>query len=496
MEGNDFMNWQARDNSLYIGGRWLPPASDDRIDIVSPWTESVIASVAAASPADMDRAVTAARCAFDFGPWPNLSMDQRIATVARLRDIMAHRRSEVAEVITREMGSPITASLTQQAQIPLLMLDAFIEIARDLPLSMLRKAATGQGQVFRQPKGVVAAIVPWNAPMMSITMKLGPALLAGCCVIVKTAPETALSGQLLAEMLDEAGFPEGVVSVLPADRGPSEYLALHPGVDKVSFTGSTAAGRHLAERCGALLRPITLELGGKSAALILDDADIEDAVEKLRVGAFRNSGQICSLKTRILVSRRRRDDVVEALGALLDTMPVGDPNDPSTQIGPMVSSRQMNRVSGYINQGIKEGARLAKGGPGLPPGLSHGWFVQPTLFADVDPGATIAQEEIFGPVLSILCYDDENHAVTIANNSQYGLNGAVFSADVERAVSIAQRIKTGIVEINGCGVGFLSPIGGVKASGLGREAGPEGFEPYFEYKAIGVPEGYAYCPRP
>ena len=489
------MNWQARDNSLYIGGQWLSPASDDRIDIISPWTENIIANVAAASLADVDKAVTAARHAFDSGPWPKMSMSDRITTVARLRDIMARRRSEVAEVITREMGCPITASLSQQAQIPLAMLDAFIEIARELPLTMLRTAATGQGQVFRHPKGVVAAIVPWNAPMMSITMKLGPALLAGCCVIVKTAPETALSGQLLAEMIDEAGFPEGVVSVVPADRVPSEYLALHPGVDKVSFTGSTAAGRHLAERCGALLRPITLELGGKSAALILDDADIADAVEKLRVGAFRNSGQICSLKTRILVSRRRRDDVVAALESLLDTMPVGDPHDPHTQIGPMVSRRQMNRVVGYIKQGIKEGACLVKGGPGLPPGLSRGWFVKPTLFADVDPASTIAQEEIFGPVLSILSYDDEDHAVAIANHSQYGLNGAVFSADVDRAFSIAQSIKTGVVEINGCGVGFGSPIGGIKASGLGREAGPEGFEAYFEYKAIGVPRGYTYGPR-
>ena len=231
-------------------------------------------------------------------------MASRIAAIGRLREILARRREEAARVITDEMGSPIRASLTQQAHIPILMLDAFVEIARDLPLTMLLEQATGRALVVREPKGVVAAIVPWNAPLMSITMKLGPALLAGCCVIVKTAPETALSGNLFAEMLDEADCPEGVISVLPAGREASEYLALHPGVDKVSFTGSTSAGRRLGERCGALLRPITLELGGKSAALILEDADVPAAVESLRVGSFRNSGQVCSLKTRILAPRR------------------------------------------------------------------------------------------------------------------------------------------------------------------------------------------------
>jgi betaine-aldehyde dehydrogenase len=474
---------------LYIGGRWVAPASGDRLRIISPWTEKEIACVAAASTLDIDTAVSAARRAFEEGPWPRMAIEDRIAAIGRLRQIMARRRADIAQSITDEMGSPITASRTQQAQVPLSMLDAFINIAREIPLTMVRPSATGQSLVVRQPKGVVAAIVPWNAPLMAITMKLGPALLAGCCVVVKTAPETAVSGNLLAEMLDESGLPEGVVSILAADREVSEYLALHPGVDKVSFTGSTAAGRHLAARCGTLLRPITLELGGKSAAIVLDDADIPATVESLRVGSFRNSGQVCSLKTRILVSRRREPDVLSALEELLDTMPVGDPNDPETQIGPMVSKRQMDRVAGYIEKGITDGARVIKGGLGRPGGLTHGWFVRPTLFADVDPHASIAQEEIFGPVLSVISYEDESQAIAIANNSAYGLNGSVFSNDVERAIAIARRIKTGVVEINGCGVGFHSPIGGVKASGLGREAGPEGFEPYFEYKAIGVPNG-------
>lgn len=485
------MVWNGRDSSLFIGGAWDPPSSGERISIVSPVTEQEIASVAAARTGDVDKAVAKARQAFDVGPWPRMSMDQRLEIVGRLRAVMERRQDEVAQLITDEMGSPITASRTQQARVPLIMLDAFMEIARELPLMMLRSSASGNGLVVRQPKGVVAAIVPWNAPMMTITMKMGPALLAGCCFVLKTSPETALSGNLLAEMIEEAGFPEGVVSVLPAGREVSEYLALHPDVDKVSFTGSTAAGRHLAERCGALLRPITLELGGKSAAILLDDADIGAAVEALRMGSFRNSGQVCSLKTRILVSHRRKQEVVAALDELMASMPVGDPNDPATEIGPMASKAQMERVAGYIRKGIDEGAKVVRGGQGRPPGLNRGWFVRPTLFDAVEPDATIAEEEIFGPVLSVIAYGDEDEAVAIANNSAYGLNGSIFTGDVDHAVAMAKRIKTGVVEINGSGVGFRSPIGGVKASGLGREAGPEGFEPYLEYKSIGVPKAYA-----
>ncbi len=408
-------------------------------------------------------------------------------SVARLRAVMERRLEEAAQVITAEMGSPITASRTQQALLPIRMLDAFMEIARDLPLRELRSSAEAQALVLRQPKGVVAAIVPWNAPLMSLTMKMGPALLAGCTMIIKTSPETALSGNLLGEMIAEAGLPEGVVSILPAGRETSEYLALHPGIDKVSFTGSTGAGRHLAARCGERLRPITLELGGKSAALILDDADLPSVVASLRVGSLRNSGQVCSLKTRILVSARRRDETVDALAAMIGTMPVGDPNDPATEIGPMATRAQMERVAGYIGKGLDEGARAVCGGRGRPEGLERGWFVRPTLFDGVAPDATIAQEEIFGPVLSVIGYANEEEAVAIANNSPYGLNGSVFTADPGRGLEIAARIKTGVVEINGSGVGFRAPIGGVKASGLGREAGAEGFDPFFELKSVGLP---------
>lgn len=485
------MVWQGNYDKLYIGGDWSAPKGGERIEVVSPFTEQVIAAVPSASHADADDAVAAARRAFDHGPWPRMAMEERIAVVERLRDAFALRKDELGQTITDEMGSPVSFSKTLQAGAPVMMLDAFMGIARDLPLSELRQSPTGNGLVVRQPKGVVVAIVPWNVPMMTTIMKLGPALLSGCCVILKPAPETPLSSYMLAEMLSEAGLPEGVVSILPAGREVSEYLALHPGVDKVTFTGSTGAGRHLAMKCGELVRPITLELGGKSAGIFLDDADIAAGVEALRLGSLRNSGQVCSLKTRLLVSRKRRDDLLDAFSGLIGSMPVGDPNDPATQIGPMVTRRQMERVSGYIETGLSEGARAVRGGAGRPEGLGRGWFVRPTLFADVDPDGTIAQEEIFGPVIAVSTFETEEEAIAIANNSDYGLNGAIFSADVEKAVGLAGRIKTGTVEINGGGVGFAAPIGGVKLSGIGREGGREGFDPYFEIKSIGLPKDYA-----
>jgi aldehyde dehydrogenase (NAD+) len=485
------MAWQGHYDKVFIGGDWVQPVGAESIAVISPLTEQEFARVPSASRADLDRAVSAARLAFDNGSWPRTTVEDRIATLLRLRDRFAARREELAQTITDEMGSPISFSRGLQTGVPIRMIEAQTEIAKTYPWRQLRPSAIGNGLVLREPKGVVVAIVPWNVPMMVTMAKLGPALLAGCCVILKPAPESPLSAYLLAELATEAGLPPGVLNVLPADREASEYLALHPDVDKVSFTGSTMAGRHLAERCGALLRPITLELGGKSAALFLDDADIAVGVEALRMGSLRNSGQVCSLKTRILVSKRREDEVLDALAALIDSMPVGDPNNAATQIGPMVSQRQRERVEGYIAKGLSDGARAVRGGVGRPDGLNRGWFVRPTVLAGVDPDATVAQEEIFGPVLAVSTYDGEDEAIAIANNSIYGLNGAIFTGDIEKAITLAGRIKTGTVEINGSGVGFRSPIGGVKASGLGREGGLEGFDPYVEIKSIGLPKAYA-----
>lgn len=483
--------WNGAFDKLFIGGKWVAPRTTSKIEVISPFSEEPVASVPAASRGDVDAAVAAARLAFDGGPWSEFTLEQRVELVERLKAAFEVRHEALSQTITTEMGSPITQSRTIQTVVPVRMLEAHIEIAQTYPWRAIRRTRLGSSLVQRRGKGVVAMIVPWNAPMMATITKLGPALLSGCTVVLKPAPESPLSAYMLAEMIEEAGFPGGVVNVLPADREESEYLALHPGVDKVSFTGSTVAGRHLASRCGDLLRPITLELGGKSAGIILDDADLEQAVESLRLGSFRNSGQICSLKTRLLVPTAREGELLERIADLMDSMPVGDPQDPSTHIGPMVSRRQRDRVESYIQLGIDEGAKVVRGGIGRPEAFNHGWFVKPTVFASVDPEWRIAQEEVFGPVLTVSTYSSEDEAIQIANNSDYGLSGAVFSADIDRAVQIASRIHTGVVEINGSGTGPFGPFGGVKQSGLGREGGPEGFDPYVEIQAIGLPEQYA-----
>jgi acyl-CoA reductase-like NAD-dependent aldehyde dehydrogenase len=325
--------------------------------------------------------------------------------------------------------------------------------------------------------------------------KVVPALLAGCTVVLKPAPQTLLSGYVLAGLVERAGIPAGVVNVVPAEREASESLVSHRGVDKVTFTGSTAAGRRIAAICGNDLRRVTLELGGKSAAVVLDDADLEQTVEALRLGAFRNSGQICTLKTRVLVSRGRQQELVERLEALVATMPVGDPHDTATQIGPMVSDVQRERVESYIEAGRAQGASLVVGG-GRPADLDRGWFVQPTVFSDVTPDMRIAREEIFGPVLSVLTYDDEQQAVALANDTPYGLSGAVFSADVDHALAVASRLRTGVVEVNGSGIGLAAPFGGFKDSGIGRENGREGLQSFLEPRSIGLPADVQVDLRP
>ncbi|TDO51674.1 acyl-CoA reductase-like NAD-dependent aldehyde dehydrogenase [Kribbella sp. VKM Ac-2527] len=476
--------------TLFIDGQWVPAVAQERIEVVSPWTEKPIASVPSASREDVDRAVGAARRAFESGPWPAMSLADRMAIVARLRDLLVKHSDQFAQLITDEMGCPITQSQNIQVTNPVGILESYLEVAAAYPFREIRHSRGGQALVTREPVGVVAGVVPWNVPLSLTIQKVIPALLTGCTVVLKPAPETPLDAYLVAELLIEAGLPPGVVNVVPADRAISEYLVSHPDVAKVTFTGSSAAGRRIAEICGRDLRKVTLELGGKSAAVILDDADLDIAVSALRLGAFRNNGQICSLKTRLVVPRPRQTELLERLDALVDSMPVGDPNDPATHIGPLVSQRQRARVEGYIEAGLGEGARLVRGG-GRPADLDHGWFVEPTIFANVDPDATIAQEEIFGPVLSVIPYDAEDHAIAIANNSQYGLNGSVFTTDIDRGLRVAAQIHTGTVELNGNPAGFHAPMGGVKASGLGREFGPEGLEPFVETKAIGIPADLA-----
>jgi acyl-CoA reductase-like NAD-dependent aldehyde dehydrogenase len=484
------MDWQGRFDRLFIGGKWLEPATEAQIEVVSPTSEEVIAQVPAASEIDIDRAVAAARDAFDRGPWPRIPLDERIAVVTRLSDALRTEHDAFAALITEEMGSPITQSRAIQVRNGRAILDSFLELAPSYPFQSMRRSATGNALVIREPVGVVGAVVPWNMPLAVTMQKLAPALLTGCAVVLKPAPETPLDALRLAQMLEDAGLPEGVFNVVPADRAVSEHLVTHPGVDKVSFTGSTAAGRRIAALCGQDLRRVTLELGGKSAAVILDDADLATTVEHLRLGSLRNSGQVCSLKTRLLISTRRERELVDRLVGLVESMPVGDPHDPATQIGPIVSAQQRSVVENYIEIGREQGAKLVVGG-GRPPGLDRGWFVEPTIFTAVEPDMRIAQEEIFGPVLSVITYDTEDEAIALANNSWYGLSGAVFTSDVAHGLELAQRMRTGTVELNGNKSGFTAPAGGFKRSGIGRENGPEGFAPYVELKSIGLPHDFA-----
>ncbi|WP_231637165.1 aldehyde dehydrogenase [Microbacterium sp. No. 7] len=475
---------------LYIGGRWVEPLSTARIDVISPYTEQVIGTVPDASREDVDRAVAAAREAFDRGPWPRLTLDERIAAMKRFTAHLAEREAEIALAVTEEMGCPITLSKTMQAMGPRLMLDAFIDAAPQVQWSQVRPGAMGTSLITREPVGVVAAVVPWNAPLLVASLKLGPALLSGCTVVLKTSPETPLSARFYADAAEAAGLPAGVLNIVSADRESSEYLISHRGVDKVSFTGSTAAGRRIAEVCGRDLRRVTLELGGKSAAVVLDDADFDIVLPQIRALSLRNSGQVCSNKTRIVVPRSRKKELVDRVVDMLESLHVGDPKDAVTDIGPLVAQRQRTMVERYIGVGRDEGARLVTGG-GRPADLEHGWFVQPTLFTDVTPDMTIAREEIFGPVLSVLEYDTVDEAIDIANATDYGLSGSVFASDVGRALEVARGMRTGTVELNGNVVGFQSPVGGFKTSGIGREAGVEGFEAYVEIKSYGIGADYA-----
>ncbi|QYX76615.1 aldehyde dehydrogenase [Streptomyces akebiae] len=483
------MMWEGRYDRLFIGGRWIP-AHGEHLRVVSPFTEEVVAEVPSASLSDIDRAVAAAREAFDNGPWPRMPLEARMAVLRELRRLLAERQEPIAQLITDEMGCPITQSRAIQAANPVRVIDACLDLAPDYPFRSIRSAETGRALVTREPVGVVAAVVPWNVPMSISIQKVVPAVLAGCTVVLKPAPQTSLDAYLLGELIERAGFPEGVVNIVPAERESSEHLVTHRGVDKVSFTGSTAAGRRIAALCGHDLRRVTLELGGKSAAVVLDDADLDRTVEAMRLGSFRNNGQVCTLKTRVLVSEARQAELVERLRSLIDSMPVGSPYDEATEIGPLVSQRQRETVEHYIATGLKEGATLVTGG-GRPGGLDRGWFVEPTLFTDVRPDMTIAQEEIFGPVLAVTTYRDEAEAVEIANNSPYGLSGAVFTSDPRRGLELASRIRTGVVELNGHPVGLKAPFGGFKASGIGREYGPEGLDAYTELKSIGLPPDLA-----
>ncbi|MFL6207035.1 MAG: aldehyde dehydrogenase, partial [Acidimicrobiales bacterium] len=464
---------------LFIGGEWVDPAGSDVIEVISPHTEEVVGRVPEGTTADIDRAVQAARTAFDQGEWPRLSPDERIAKVERFSELYAARMMDMAQVITTEMGSPISFSQLAQAPAPWMMLNTFIQVAKDLDWEEERTGMLGSPIIVRsEGVGVVGAIVPWNVPQFVTMSKLAPALLSGSTIVIKPSPETPLDAILMAELLEEAGIPKGVVSVIPAGREVGEHLVRHPGVDKIAFTGSTAAGRTIASICGEQLKRVSLELGGKSAAIVLDDADLAATMEGLKFASLMNNGQACVAQTRILASRANYDAVVDALADTVRGMKVGDPDDPTTEIGPLVAERQQERVDKYIALGQEEGARVVVGGNGRPDGIDKGWYVQPTVFADVDNKMRIAQEEIFGPVLAVIPFEDEADAVRIANDSEYGLGGSVWTGDNDRGLDIARQVRTGTIGVNQYTMDFVAPFGGYKASGLGREFGNEGLDHY------------------
>jgi acyl-CoA reductase-like NAD-dependent aldehyde dehydrogenase len=473
-------------DQLFIDGQWSTPDSGTAIDVISPHSQEVIGRVSFAGPADVDRAVQAARTAFDGGPWPRMQPAERIAAVTRLAELYKEHRGDMAELITAEIGAPISFAKRAQVRIPLMMFSAFCDLAGRYDWQEARPGLYGNDiRILKQPVGVVAAVVPWNMPQFLTVCKIIPALLAGCCVVLKPAPESVLDAQLFADLVQQADFPSGVLNVVPGDSAVGECLVRHPGVDKVSFTGSTAAGRQVAMACAEGLKQVSLELGGKSAAIVLDDADPAKVAAAIQAASLANSGQVCNALSRILVPASRQDDFVDALAAGMESMSVGDPSDPETQLGPLVAERQQTRVRGYIEEGQREGARLVVGGTGLPDRLDKGWYVKPTLFSNAHNDMRIAREEIFGPVLTVIGYENDDDAVRIANDSEYGLAGSVFTQDVDRGFGIATRVRSGTFGVNeGYIMDPVAPFGGVKQSGYGRELGREGLESYLVSQSV------------
>lgn len=475
---------------FFIGGAWVPPAGgSERIEVVDPSTEQVCGSIPAGTAADVEAAVAAARRAFDGDgttvAWPDLPLGERLGYLAAIADALDARVDELAELIATELGMPLGLSRIIQAGMPI----ANLRAQADLAAAVDWEQRVGNSMVVREPVGVVGAITPWNYPLHQVICKVAPALAAGCTVVLKPSEVAPLCSWLLAEAVEVAGLPAGVFNLV-GGTGPvvGEAIAAHPGVDMVSFTGSTRAGRRVAEVAAGTIKRVALELGGKSANVLLDDADLERCVPPgVTLGCYLNSGQTCTALTRMLVPRHLHDTVVDLAVAAAEGVRVGPALDPASQLGPLVSDAQRTRVRQYIAAGIDAGARLATGGVEPPEGLDEGFFVRPTVFADVTPDMVIAQEEIFGPVLSILPYDTLDEAVAIANGTPYGLAGAVQSADPERALAVARRLRTGSVDVNGGRFNLVAPFGGYKQSGIGRENGVWGIEEFCEVKSIQLP---------
>jgi aldehyde dehydrogenase (NAD+) len=468
-------------DTLYIEGAWVAPSSDKTIAVENPTSEELLATVPAGTSADVDRAVAAARAAFPA--WSQTTVGERAEYLRRIRDGLAKRQDEIAETIATEMGCPLRTATKIQAALPQTVLGAYADMIESYEFD----SRVGNTIVAREPAGVVGAITPWNYPLHQITSKLAPALAAGCTFVLKPSEISPLVAYVLFDVLHEAGLPEGVVNLVPGyGQTVGEAIAGHPGIDAVSFTGSVRAGQRVAEVAARNITRVTLELGGKSANVLLPNADVATAVKVGVATAFLNGGQTCTAWTRMLVHEDQYDEAVERAASIAAGYTPGDPLDPTTKLGPMVSAAQRDRVRGFIRTGVEEGAKLATGGAEQPEGVERGYYVSPTVLANVTPDSTVAQQEIFGPVLSVIRYSDEAEALAIANNSDYGLAGAVWSADRDRALAFARKVRTGSIDVNGGRYNPLAPFGGYKRSGIGREMGVAGLEEFLETKAIRI----------
>jgi acyl-CoA reductase-like NAD-dependent aldehyde dehydrogenase len=472
---------------LFIGGRWTAPESGTEIAVIDCRTEEVMGRVPRGGGAEVERAVSTARDAFPV--WSATSVDERVDALRRLADGLEARTDQLADLISREVGSPIATSKRVQVGLAVDVFRSFADILTDSPL----EERIGNSLVIRQPAGVVAAITPWNYPLYQLAAKLAPALAAGCTTILKPAGVAPLGAFVLAEIIDELGLPGGTVNVV---SGPGaeigEMMSAHPGVDMVSITGSTQAGIQVARAAAQTVKKVTLELGGKSAFLILDGSDLDAALPNAVRSCFVNNGQTCSALTRLIVPRQHLKAIEAGLADLVGAMRIGDPLDESTDLGPMVSAGQRDTVRRYIEQGVAEGATLVTGGPEVPDGLDRGFYVKPTVFSEVTPEMVIARDEIFGPVLVVIPCDSEDDAVRIANDSDYGLSAGVWSSDEEHSIAVARRLRTGQVAINGGRFNVRAPFGGFKLSGTGRELGEHGLAEYFELTSLQLPATSTY----
>ena len=473
-------------DTFFVDGGFARSLSDRSAEVVSPRTEEVIGRVPLATAEDVDRAVDAARRAFDHGEWPRLTPGERAAAMRRLADCLDRRQADLTELGVDETGYPIAFSETYMATMPALNFRMNADIAESYPFEEERDGPAARSLVRREPVGVAAAIPPFNGPLTLGTQKVAPALAAGCTVILKAPVQDPLACYIFAEAVDEAGLPPGVVNVLVADVAESERLVTHPGVDKVSFTGSTPVGKRIAELCGRDMRRATLELGGKSAAIMLDDVDLAKAVPGIvACSVAMLQGEICTAQSRIIVPRSRYDEIVDAFAEQIGALPVGDPADRDKVIGPMITSAHRDRVEGYIELGRQEGATVRTGG-GRPQDIERGWYLEPTLLAGCTNDMRVSQEEIFGPVVVAIPHAGTDDAVAIANDSPFGLSGTVWTEDEDAALDVARRVRTGTFALNTYTVDPTTPFGGYKESGIGREMGVEGLEGYVEYKSIAV----------